>query len=135
MLGQVRGRSNTRRRNLNLGRSRMICVSTIIPAYNSASTIARSVESALAQNLEGQEVIVVNDGSTDCTARILEGYGQRITVINQPNRGRGPARNRGVAIAQGDYIAFLDADDEWAAQNKLAVQTAVLNDDPKCVLV
>jgi glycosyltransferase involved in cell wall biosynthesis len=113
----------------------MIRVSTIIPVYNGAPTVARSVDSALAQNFEGHEIIVVNDGSTDSTARILEGFGQRITVINQPNRGRGPARNRGLAIAQGSYIAFLDADDEWVSHDKLAKQTAVLDDEHECVLV
>jgi glycosyltransferase involved in cell wall biosynthesis len=113
----------------------MIRVSTIIPAHNSSATIARAVDSALAQNVEGHEIIVVNDGSTDSTARILEGYGRKITAITQPNRGRGPARNSGLAIARGDYIAFLDADDEWVAHNKLAVQIPLLDGDPKCVLV
>ena len=112
----------------------MIRISTIIPVYNSASTIARAVDSACAQTCKGQEIIVVNDGSTDGTAGILEKYGRNIIAISQPNRGRGAARNAGLAIASGKYIAFLDADDEWAA-HKLATQVPVLDGDPGCVLV
>jgi glycosyltransferase involved in cell wall biosynthesis len=112
----------------------MIRVSTIIPAYNSALTIARAVDSALAQTCKDQEIIVVNDGSTDGTAGILENYGQTIIAISQPNRGRAAARNAGLAIARGEYIAFLDADDEWV-EHKLATQIPVLDGDPACVLV
>jgi glycosyltransferase involved in cell wall biosynthesis len=112
----------------------MIRISTIIPAYNSASTIGRAVDSACAQTCEGQEIIVVNDGSTDGTADILESYGRKIIAISQPNRGRSAARNAGLAIARGEYIAFLDADDEWVA-HKLATQIPALDSDPGCVLV
>jgi glycosyltransferase involved in cell wall biosynthesis len=112
----------------------MIRISTIIPVYNSASTIARAVDSACAQTCKGQEIIVVNDGSTDGTAGILEKYGQNIITISQPNRGRAAARNAGLAIARGKYIAFLDADDEWVP-HKLATQVPVLDGDPGCVLV
>src|ERR1700742_3328257 len=112
----------------------MIRISTIIPAYNSATTIARAVDSAAAQNFDDQEIIVVNDGSTDGTAGILESYGREIIAISQPNRGRAAARNAGLAIARGEYVAFLDADDEWLA-SKLTKQIAVLDADPGCVLV
>jgi glycosyltransferase involved in cell wall biosynthesis len=112
----------------------MIRVSTIIPAYNSALTIARALDSACAQTCEGQEIIVINDGSTDRTASVLGGYGGTITVVSQPNRGRAAARNVGLEIARGEYIAFLDADDEWIA-HKLATQIRVLDEDPSCVLV
>lgn len=112
----------------------MIRISTIIPVYNGASTIARALDSALAQTCGGHEIIVVNDGSTDGTADILESYGRNIIAISQPNRGRAAARNAGLAIARGEYIAFLDADDEWAA-HKLATQIPLLDGDPGCVLV
>jgi glycosyltransferase involved in cell wall biosynthesis len=112
----------------------MIRVSTIIPTYNSASTIARAIDSALAQDCVGQEIIVIDDGSTDGTADILKNYGRKITAISQPNRGRAAARNAGLTIARGEYIAFLDADDEWAA-HKLATQVPVLDGDTACVLV
>jgi glycosyltransferase involved in cell wall biosynthesis len=109
-------------------------ISTIIPAYNSAMTIAQALDSACSQTCDGQEIIVINDGSTDATANILENYGRKITVITQPNRGRAAARNAGLKIAKGEYIAFLDADDEWVT-HKLATQIRVLDDDPECVLV
>ena len=112
----------------------MIRISTIIPVYNGASTIARAVDSALAQTCDSHEIIVVNDGSTDGTSDILESYGRNIIAISQPNRGRAAARNAGLAMARGEYIAFLDADDEWAA-HKLATQIPLLDGDPGCLLV
>jgi glycosyltransferase involved in cell wall biosynthesis len=105
-------------------------VSVIIPAYNSAGTVGRSVESALAQNFPDFEVVVVDDGSTDDTPRVLEEYRWRIKVVTQPNRGLAGARNSGAREAAGDYFAFLDADDTWTA-DKLAktVDALVSNTD------
>jgi glycosyltransferase involved in cell wall biosynthesis len=111
-----------------------IRVSTIIRAHNAVATIARAVKSALAQNYDGQEIIVVNDGSTDGTARILETFGAELIAINQPNRGRAAARNAGLAVARGEYVAFLDADDDWIA-HKLTTQIPVLDADSGCALV
>ncbi len=91
----------------------MIQVSTIVPVYNGESTIAAAIDNVLNQNFDATEVIVVNDGSTDGTALILRGYGSKIRVVEQSNRGVSAARNAGAAIARGDYLAFLDADDEW----------------------
>jgi len=89
----------------------MLKVSTIIPAYNAERTIAQAVDSALSQDFDGHEVIVVNDGSTDSTVSILEEYGRRIHVVTQPNRGVSAARNAGVRQSTGKYLAFLDSDD------------------------
>jgi len=86
-------------------------VSIIIPAYNQARFVAQTVDSALAQTWPEIEVIVVNDGSTDNTADILAGYGERIRLIHQENRGLAGARNTGVKAACGDYLLFLDSDD------------------------
>jgi glycosyltransferase involved in cell wall biosynthesis len=91
----------------------MIKVSTIIPVYNGAATITRAIDSALAQDFAAQEIIVVNDGSTDDTAAALAQYGDRIRVINKPNGGAASARNAGISVAHGEYVALLDADDEW----------------------
>lgn len=91
----------------------MIQVSTIVPVFNGESTIAAAIDSVLNQNFDATEVIVVNDGSTDGTALILRRYGSKIRVIEQSNRGVSAARNAGAAIARGEYLAFLDADDEW----------------------
>lgn len=111
----------------------MIAVSTIIPVYNGAETIARAIDSALAQDFEGQEIIVVNDGSTDDTAEILARYRDRIRAIHQQNRGVSAARNAGAKIAYGKYLAFLDADDTWLPE-KLSKVVLALENNPQAVL-
>ncbi len=88
-------------------------VSVVIPVRNGAATIRRTIDSALAQEGEPPEVIAVDDGSTDATARILGSYGDRIKFVRQRNRGPSAARNVGAAAASPDseYLVFLDADD------------------------
>lgn len=100
-------------------------VSVITPAYNVAWCVRRAIDSVLAQSYAAREHIVVNDGSTDETRRVLEGYGGRIILINQENRGMSAARNAAVRVARGTYIAFLDADDRWLPA-KLARQVELL---------
>ena len=104
----------------------MITVSTIIPAYNAASTIAQAVDSALSQACQGHEVIVVNDGYTDTTGAILGNCCNRIRTISQPNGGVSAARNAGVLRSTGKYLAFLDADDIWLP-GKLTTMLDALN--------
>ncbi|MGH7934332.1 MAG: glycosyltransferase family 2 protein [Candidatus Binataceae bacterium] len=111
----------------------MIRVSTIIPAYNSEASVAAAIDSALAQDFDGNEVIVTNDGSTDATAPILAGYGAKIRVVDQPNRGPSAARNAGARVAQGDFFAFLDADDTWLP-GKLARMVPALEANSDAVL-
>ena len=91
-------------------------VSVIIPAYNRAHTVGRSVDSVLYQTYRPLEVIVVDDGSTDGTAAALDVFGNRIIVISQPNGGPSSARNHGVANSKGEFIAFLDSDDTWSPE-------------------
>lgn len=88
-------------------------VSVIIPAYNAAAGVRRSVDSALLQVPPPHEVIVINDGSRDETGDILLSYGERIRYVEQDNAGQGAARNIGLSMATGELIAFLDADDYW----------------------
>ena len=89
-------------------------VSVIMPAYNSKQTIAGSVKSVIAQTYTHWELIVVDDGSTDNTAKVITDMNHpQIRVINQQNGGQSSARNHGIRLAKGDYIAFLDADDYW----------------------
>jgi GT2 family glycosyltransferase len=86
--------------------------SIVIPAFNAARTITSTVESALRQSLSSVEVIVVNDGSTDATAEIVEGMDDpRVRVVSQANRGLPAARNAGIKASRGAYVAFLDSDD------------------------
>ncbi len=89
-------------------------VSVVIPLYNKAPYVRRSLDSVLGQTCGDFEVIVVDDGSTDGGADVVRACPDpRVRLITQPNAGPGPARNRGIAEARGEYLAFLDADDEW----------------------
>jgi len=88
-------------------------ITVAIAVYNGASTIRATLDSVLSQTLPPEEILVVNDGSTDETASILRLYGTRVTVIEQENKGLSGARNVLCQQAKGDLIAFLDADDIW----------------------
>ncbi len=96
-------------------------ISVIIPAYNSAACIQRAVRSVLEQTRPADEIIVVDDGSADDTADKVAAFGLAVRLIRQSNSGASVARNTGIQAASGDWIAFLDADDEWLP-NKLALQ-------------
>lgn len=89
-------------------------VSVVIPAYNAEKHIRRSLGSVLAQTYTEFEVIVVDDGSMDQTSDIVRSYTDpRVRLVQQPNGGVSAARNQGVELARGDWIAFIDADDRW----------------------
>jgi glycosyltransferase involved in cell wall biosynthesis len=111
-------------------------VSVIIPALNASATLGRALDSVAAQTYPQWEAIVVDDGSDDDTVAFVERRGDpRCRVIRRATRG-GPsrARNDGIAAAQGEFIAFLDADDEWLPE-KLARQGAIFARDPAVSLV
>ncbi len=111
----------------------MARVSVIIPVYNGAATISRALASVFAQTFPAFEIVVVDDGSTDDTPAVLASYGDRIHVVTQSNRGPSAARNAGIRASQGEYVAFIDDDDEWMPE-KLARCAAVLDQDLNCVL-
>ena len=100
-------------------------VSVVIPTYNRADDVCKAVDSVLAQSHTAIEIIVVDDGSTDNTQSVLSAYGPRIRVVTQKNSGPAIARNRGISVARGDIIAFLDSDDYWLP-TKLARQVELL---------
>ncbi len=109
-------------------------VSVVIPAYNAERTIVSAVDSVLAQRYPRLEVLVIDDGSTDGTAAALEGFGDRIRVVRQPNGGLPAARNRSHQEAQGEFIAWLDADD-LMNPDRIALQVEFLQQHPSVVLV
>ncbi|MEW5723183.1 MAG: glycosyltransferase [Thermodesulfobacteriota bacterium] len=108
-------------------------VSVIIPVYNRAGLVGRAVDSVLGQTWPNFELIVVDDGSTDRTPEVLAGYGDRLTLLRQPHSGVSAARNRGLAAAQGDLIAFLDSDDYWDKE-KIEAQVRFFQEHPEAIV-
>ena len=110
-------------------------VAVVIPVFNGARTVARAINSALRQRLDSAfEIIVVNDGSTDETAAVLDKYDCHIRVLNQQNRGPAHARNAAAALSTADFIAFLDADDAFMP-DKLARTLAKLAVEPEAAML
>jgi len=110
-------------------------VSVVITTYNYEQFVAAAIESVLRQTVRPDEIVVVDDGSTDGTAAVVARYaGRGVRYIRQANAGAGAARNRGIRETRGDLIAFLDADDRWLP-DKLARQLAHLRRYPAAGLV
>ena len=105
-------------------------VSTIIPTYNRRDDVVIAIRTALAQTYPSQEIVVVDDGSTDGTSSVLEHeFGSALRILRTERLGVSGARNHGMAVAHGDYIALLDSDDEWLPE-KLSKQVAFLEERP-----
>jgi glycosyltransferase involved in cell wall biosynthesis len=110
-------------------------VSAIITAYNSEAYIADAIRSVLNQTRAVDEIVVVDDGSTDATRRVVAEFAnQGIQYIQQPHRGAGAARNKGIVETSGEFIAFLDADD-IRLENKTRLQLDYLTTHPQAALV
>lgn len=109
-------------------------VSVIIPAYNSARFVKEAIESVFAQTYGDYEIIVIDDGSIDNTKGVIAPYLDKIKYIYQQNQGASSARNTGIRHSQGEYIAFLDADDIWLPE-KLRIQVEYLNNNPDTAMV
>jgi len=105
----------------------------IVPVFNGERHIAAAIESVRAQTRPVDEVIVIDDGSTDATVAIVESFPE-VTLLRQANRGASAARNSGITKACGDYFAMLDADDLWPA-NRQEIMAGMLDEDPSLGLV
>jgi hypothetical protein len=108
--------------------------SIIIATYNRADVLDEAIDSALGQSYPNVEVIVVDDGSSDGTPALLESYGERVVAVRQVNRGYAAARNAGLRVARGRYVAWLDSDDVLLP-DMTALQVAVLETHDDVVLV
>ena len=108
-------------------------VSVIIPTHNRAHALQRAIDSVLRQTAPAFEVIVVDDGSTDDTGRVLRKFPQVRVVRRQENRGVAAARNAGISSAAGNWFAFLDSDDEWLP-GKLEAQRAYHRENPETLI-
>ena len=104
-------------------------VSVVMPVYNGEPYLVEAVESVLAQSYRPLELILVDDGSTDGSAELARRFGTALRYEYQANAGQGAARNRGIQLARGPLLAFLDNDDYWSTE-KLALQVAALANDP-----
>jgi hypothetical protein len=108
-------------------------VSVIIPTYNRGWALQEAIDSVLTQDYKDFELIVVDDGSTDNTRDILDSYGPNLVVLRQVNKGVSAARNRGIAAADGQLVAFLDSDDIWL-HRKLSRQVEFFKATPDAVV-
>ena len=109
-------------------------VSVVIPIYNGDATIGRTLNSVFGQTFTDFEIICVDDGSTDRTRAVVKQYGDRVRLVEQPNRGQSAARNNGVRHSSGEFIALLDADDEWLPR-RLELTVAAMLADPDAAMV
>ncbi len=111
----------------------MPSVSVVIPTYNRVHLLERALDSVLRQTLAADEIIVVDDGSTDNTASTLKSLHPEVKLIQQDNLGVSAARNTGISAARHDWIALLDSDDVWH-ENKLERQITALNNAPEYLI-
>jgi glycosyltransferase involved in cell wall biosynthesis len=106
-------------------------ISVIIPSYNRAGSLGRALDSILHQTTPPGEIILVDDGSTDATRELVANHPTQPRYLYQDNRGVSSARNLGIRAASGEWLAFLDSDDEWLP-GKLAAQIRTLDREPGC---
>src|SRR6267143_1280624 len=111
----------------------MPLISVIIPTYNRERFVIKAIDSILNQTVKDYEIIVIDDGSTDGTRTALEAYSKKIRYIYQENAGVSSARNAGIKKAQGEWMAFLDSDDEWT-KDYLSTQMAHIRKYPHAVV-
>ncbi len=111
----------------------MDLISVIVPTYNLGHYLPDALESIFKQNNNELEVIVVDDGSDDMTSQVVHDFGNKICYVKQANKGAAAARNTGVSLAQGKYLAFLDADDIWLPTKLDKQLEKIVNNDADIV--
>ena len=109
-------------------------VSVIIPVYNGERYLAAAIDSVIDQDYPNLDIVIVNDGSTDGSAAIAQSYGSSLRHHYQENAGLSAAQNKGVALAEGEFISFLDCDDLWLA-NKTSLQLMAFRSTPELDMV
>ncbi|WP_434222722.1 glycosyltransferase family 2 protein [Limnospira platensis CENA597] len=110
-------------------------MSVIIPVYNCDRFLGEAIDSVLIQTYQDYEIIVIDDGSTDETSQVVASLGHKIRYFHQENQGSAVARNLGIQQAEGELIAFLDADDFWLLPEKLAQQVSLFDQQPNLAMV
>ena len=108
-------------------------VSVIIPVFNRSTLVIEAIDSVLEQTFNNFELIIVDDGSTDDVKIVLNQYGNRLIYIKQDNKGVSAARNKGISMAKGDFLAFLDSDDLWLPE-KLSRQVEFFSENPNAMI-
>lgn len=111
----------------------MFKVSVIIPTYNRASTLPRAIDSILVQSRPADEIIIVDDGSTDITQSLIKNEYPQVKLITQSNNGVSSARNTGIRNSNGDWICLLDSDDSWQA-DKLEKQIKTVTENSEYLI-
>lgn len=112
----------------------MPIISVVIPVYNGEKTLKETIDSVLNQTFDDFELIVINDGSTDKTLEIISNIkDERLKVFSYPNAGLSASRNRGISLARGEYVSFIDADDLWTP-DKLELQLKALQEHPQAAV-
>jgi len=103
-------------------------ISIVLPTYNRKGVLERAINSVIKQSYHNWELIIIDDGSTDGTDKLMKRYEKQnnIKYIKQPNRGVSISRNKGISLSKGEYIAFIDSDDEWI-EEKLETQVVFIN--------
>jgi glycosyltransferase involved in cell wall biosynthesis len=107
-------------------------VSVVVPCYNTERYIGEAIDSIIAQDCNSMQIVVIDDGSTDRSMEVVRRFGDRVECRSQPNAGISAARNAGIAMARGRYLAFLDADDIWTSTS-LACRLVRLRQGADCV--
>ena len=104
-------------------------ISVIIPTYNRETYLSQAIESVLAQTYQPLDIIIIDDGSSDSSDKIVQSYVPQVRYYYQPNAGIGSALKKGIELADGQYFAFLDSDDLWVS-DKLSRQMTFLTENP-----